>query len=98
MQTVSITALVIMASLFYYELSFYLVGETIDRLSVDLTSHKSLKIQMDISFPALPCSDVNIDVMDVMGDPILRMQSHLFKTNLDESGIPLETQFHAGKK
>ncbi len=56
MSAVSVTALILMLSLIGYELSWYLGGETVDRLTVDLSSHKQLTINMDITFHSLPCT------------------------------------------
>lgn len=92
---VSVTALILMLSLIGYELSWYLGGETVDRLTVDLSSHKQLTINMDITFHSLPCTEVNIDVMDVMGDPLLRMQSHVYKSRLGKDGEEIDNKFES---
>eukprot|EP00300_Choanocystis_sp_HF-7_P030768 c39713_g1_i1.p1 GENE.c39713_g1_i1~~c39713_g1_i1.p1 ORF type:complete len:422 (-),score=100.76 c39713_g1_i1:137-1402(-) len=79
---VSLLALVCMGLLLVSEVRYYRNGETTDRLSVDLTTDDKLRINLDITFHSLMCADVNIDVMDVMGDPMLRVQTHLVKTEL----------------
>lgn len=54
-EAVSIVAMSLMALLFLFELSTYLSVEVTPVLSVDTSREGKIKINMDITFPALPC-------------------------------------------
>jgi len=92
---VSLVSLVLMIILLIYEITFYIRGETVDHLSVDLSRHEQLIINIDMTFHSLPCSEVNIDVMDAMGDAVIQMQTHIFKKHLDRNGKVIEEYFES---
>ena len=53
---VSIIAGIFIIWLFFSELSFYLATEVNPELFVDTSRGQKLRINMDITFPSLPCS------------------------------------------
>lgn len=63
----SFASFVLIAWLFLSELRLYLNPATSDHIIVDTTRQNDLPIEFDITFPALRCSEVHIDVMDVSG-------------------------------
>ena len=46
--------------------------------------------QLDVTFPGLPCSWGQIDVMDVSGELELDVDHDLFKKRLSADGKPLD--------
>jgi endoplasmic reticulum-Golgi intermediate compartment protein 3 len=47
-------------------------------------------VQLDVTFPGLPCSWGQIDVMDVSGELELDVDHDLFKKRLSADGTPLD--------
>jgi hypothetical protein len=48
-----------------------------------------MRINMNITFPALSCEDLHVDVMDVAGDSQLDIEDTFTKTSLHIDGTPL---------
>eukprot|EP01097_Dermamoeba_algensis_P010209 TRINITY_DN7451_c0_g1_i1.p1 TRINITY_DN7451_c0_g1~~TRINITY_DN7451_c0_g1_i1.p1 ORF type:complete len:214 (-),score=42.59 TRINITY_DN7451_c0_g1_i1:702-1343(-) len=86
---VSIISSIIICFLFYSELSYYLQTETNHELFVDTSRGEKLKINIDILFPALPCSYVSLDAMDSTGEHQLDVAHNIFKKRIDKDGKPL---------
>jgi endoplasmic reticulum-Golgi intermediate compartment protein 3 len=47
-------------------------------------------VQLDVTFPGLPCAWGQIDVMDVSGELELDVDHDLFKKRLSADGKPLD--------
>ncbi|OEL21199.1 Endoplasmic reticulum-Golgi intermediate compartment protein 3 [Dichanthelium oligosanthes] len=54
--------------LFFSEIRLYLYSATESKLTVDTSRGERLHINFDVTFPALPCSLVAVDTMDVSGE------------------------------
>ncbi|CAN1853731.1 Endoplasmic reticulum-Golgi intermediate compartment protein 3 [Linum perenne] len=85
---VSIIGLVIMATLFLHELSYYLQTYKVHQMSVDLTRGQTLPIDVNITFPSLPCDVLSVDAIDMSGKhevdldtSIWKVRSHSFPSN-----------------
>ncbi|KAF7829920.1 endoplasmic reticulum-Golgi intermediate compartment protein 3-like isoform X1 [Senna tora] len=65
-------------------------GETlrINVMSFDLL----LKVQFDVTFPALPCSILSLDAMDISGEQHLDVKHDIVKKRLDSHGNVIETR------
>ncbi|XP_004364824.1 Ergic3 protein [Capsaspora owczarzaki ATCC 30864] len=85
---VSIVCALIMAALFVSELNYFLTTETHHELLVDTTraGEQKLRININVTFPRLPCAYMSIDVMDVAGEHQLDVLHTLVKTRLSASG------------
>eukprot|EP00658_Telonema_sp_P-2_P056038 TRINITY_DN44533_c0_g2_i1.p1 TRINITY_DN44533_c0_g2~~TRINITY_DN44533_c0_g2_i1.p1 ORF type:complete len:402 (-),score=93.15 TRINITY_DN44533_c0_g2_i1:174-1379(-) len=70
------------------EFSLYRTVQSTDKLSVDLATDDKIRINIDFSFPHLPCSLLSLDVMDVSGEQHLDVDHNVFKLSLDEDGNP----------
>ena len=91
---ITLLATVAMATLFLSELRGFLAVRTDYRLSVDSSRGETMRINLDITFPRMPCSVVSLDVMDVSGEQHLDVEHDVFKRRLDPGGAPLSV----GKK
>jgi len=56
---------------------------------VDTTMGMQLKINVDITFHALPCSEAHLDAMDIAGDNQLNIEHEMMKQRLSAQGKAL---------
>jgi len=68
---------------------YYLSTDVQPELFVDTTRGEKLRINMDITFPKLPCSYLSVDAMDIAGEHQLDVEHNLFKKRLTPDGRPL---------
>ncbi len=47
-----------------------------------------MKVQLNVTFPALHCDDVHLDVIDMTGDLQLELSDKMFKQRLHKNGRP----------
>eukprot|EP00005_Dracoamoeba_jomungandri_P006454 CAMPEP_0174261658 /NCGR_PEP_ID=MMETSP0439-20130205/11738_1 /TAXON_ID=0 /ORGANISM="Stereomyxa ramosa, Strain Chinc5" /LENGTH=381 /DNA_ID=CAMNT_0015346171 /DNA_START=61 /DNA_END=1206 /DNA_ORIENTATION=- len=86
---VSIISGLFIVWLFFSELSFYLSTEVHPELFVDTSRGEKLRINIDVTFPDLPCSYLSLDAMDVSGEHQLDVDHGIFKKRLGRDGKPL---------
>merc|ERR1719272_1303265 len=91
---VTVVAGVIMTLLFVAELKDFLKIEVQPELKVDTERDVKMEIYLDIVYPAMPCSYMHIDVLDVLGGQQLDIAHYMFKTRLDLYGVEIDTQKH----
>ncbi|XP_021743536.1 endoplasmic reticulum-Golgi intermediate compartment protein 3-like [Chenopodium quinoa] len=82
----------VMLLLFFSELSLYLNAVTETQLVVDTSRGETLRINFDITFPALPCSILSLDAMDISGEQHLDVKHDIIKKRLDSHGNVIETR------
>lgn len=58
------------------------------------SSHSKLKVNMDISFPKIPCDILSLDVMDIMGNHQMNVGGNLKKQTFDKNGKIIKSDFH----
>ncbi|KAL5730895.1 Protein disulfide-isomerase 5-4 [Ranunculus cassubicifolius] len=93
----SIIAALAMMLLFGMELSNYLAVNTTTSVVVDKSSDgEFLRIELNISFPALSCEFASIDVNDVLGTNRLNITKTIRKFSIDRNLIPTGSEFHPG--
>ncbi|KAL5992353.1 hypothetical protein ACLOJK_013270 [Asimina triloba] len=51
-----------------------------------------LKVQFDITFPALPCSTLSLDAMDISGEQHLDVRHDILKKRIDANGNVIESR------
>lgn len=56
-----------MLVLFLWELGIFLTPITTHEMSVDLLGGELLPIHFNITFPAMPCSLIGVDALDMSG-------------------------------
>ncbi|XP_076243719.1 endoplasmic reticulum-Golgi intermediate compartment protein 3 isoform X2 [Calliopsis andreniformis] len=58
--------------------------------AVDTSRGSKLRINLDITIPAISCDLLSIDAMDTTGEQHLQIEHNVFKRRLDLSGKPVE--------
>ncbi|KAM3367807.1 hypothetical protein ACQJBY_016390 [Aegilops geniculata] len=82
----------IMLLLFVSELRLYLHAVTETTLRVDTSRGEKLRINFDITFPALQCSIISVDVMDISGQEHLDVKHDVFKQRINAHGNVIATK------
>ncbi|KAL0361655.1 UNVERIFIED_CONTAM: Endoplasmic reticulum-Golgi intermediate compartment protein 3, partial [Sesamum radiatum] len=70
----------------------YLNAVTETKLVVDTSRGERLRINFDVTFPALPCSIVSLDAMDISGEQHLDVRHDIIKKRIDAHGNVIETR------
>eukprot|EP00579_Thalassiosira_antarctica_P001699 CAMPEP_0201871478 /NCGR_PEP_ID=MMETSP0902-20130614/4387_1 /ASSEMBLY_ACC=CAM_ASM_000551 /TAXON_ID=420261 /ORGANISM="Thalassiosira antarctica, Strain CCMP982" /LENGTH=312 /DNA_ID=CAMNT_0048397467 /DNA_START=38 /DNA_END=972 /DNA_ORIENTATION=+ len=63
-------------------------GESLEHIVVDTSLGKRMRVNLNITFPALHCNDLHLDVIDVAGDSQLEISDKMFKQRLNLNGLP----------
>ncbi|KAE9592968.1 hypothetical protein Lal_00029012 [Lupinus albus] len=93
----SIVAALFMVFLFGMELSTYLSVSTSTTVIVDKSSDgEFLRIDFNISFPALSCEFASVDVRDVLGTKRLNITKTVRKFSIDSNLRRIGAEFHPG--
>mmetsp|Transcript_1930 Transcript_1930/g.2680 ORF Transcript_1930/g.2680 Transcript_1930/m.2680 type:complete len:504 (-) Transcript_1930:619-2130(-) len=76
-------------------------NSTSEHIAVNTELNKRMRINMNITFPALACEDLHVDAMDVAGDSQIDLEDTLVKKQLRRDGtvksaeeIQVETNKH----
>jgi len=91
---VSVTALVFIVYLFTAEFFAFLTPEVIPKIYVAPTlekgnEHATIRINVNMTLPAVPCAVVSLDAQDVMGGHIVDVAGELHKIRRDRFGRPV---------
>ncbi|XAR48570.1 hypothetical protein NMG60_11031436 [Bertholletia excelsa] len=89
---ITLTSSIVMLLLFLSELRLYLHAVTETQLLVDTSRGETLRINFDVTFPALPCSILSVDAMDISGEQHLDVRHDIIKKRLDIHGNVIETR------
>lgn len=93
----SIVAAFSMIFLFGMELNNYLTVSTSTSVIVDKSSDgEFLRIDFNVSFPALSCEFASVDVSDVLGTNRLNITKTIRKYPIDSNLKPTGSEFHSG--
>ncbi|KAB2055889.1 hypothetical protein ES319_A11G068000v1 [Gossypium barbadense] len=90
---VSIVGLVIMATLFFHELTYYLSTYTVHQMSVDLKRGETLPIHINMTFPSLPCDVLSVDAIDMSGKHEVDLDTNIWKLRLNSHGHIIGTEY-----
>lgn len=82
----------VMLLLFFSELRLYIHPVTETQLVVDTSRGETLRINFDVTFPALPCSIISLDAMDISGEQHLDVRHDIIKKRLDSHGNVIESR------
>mmetsp|Transcript_8349 Transcript_8349/g.11915 ORF Transcript_8349/g.11915 Transcript_8349/m.11915 type:complete len:399 (+) Transcript_8349:29-1225(+) len=66
--------------------------ELIEHLVVDRSLGKKMRVDMNITFPALHCDDLHIDLMDIAGDAQVNAEDNMIKRRLHLDGTFLDVE------
>lgn len=83
---ISIISLTIIALLIVSELAAYFRVNTADHLSVDVEREREIRINLNISFPSLPCAGISLVTMDVAGEQQIDVVQNVKKSRLSADG------------
>ncbi|WOL06418.1 endoplasmic reticulum-Golgi intermediate compartment protein 3-like [Canna indica] len=89
---ITIVSSIVMFLLFISELRLYLHAVTETKLVVDTSRGESLRINFDVTFPALSCSMLSLDAMDISGEEHLDVRHDIIKKRLDSHGNVIESR------
>ncbi|KAL6283887.1 hypothetical protein ACE6H2_014816 [Prunus campanulata] len=93
----SIIAALAMMFLFGMELNSYLAFSTSTSVIVDKSSDGDfLRIEFNISFPALSCEFASVDISDVLGTNRLNITKTIRKFSIGPDLKPTGSEFHSG--
>lgn len=68
-------------------------GESLEHIVVDTSLGKRMRVNINITFPALHCDDLHLDVIDVAGDSQLEISDKMYKQRLNlHDGKPRSAQ------
>lgn len=82
----SIIGWVIIVLLSLAEVRNYLTPRMREHMVVDTSLGEKLRIDVNITFHALTCNDVHLDVMDIAGDNQLNVEHEMMKQRLTKEG------------
>ena len=85
---ITLVATAVMLVLFVSEFGAYLAVRTDYQLTVDTSRGDTMRINLDVTFPSMPCDVVSLDVMDVSGEQHLDVHHNIFKRRLSPSARP----------
>ncbi|KAL8523472.1 hypothetical protein ACS0TY_013434 [Phlomoides rotata] len=89
---ITLVSSIVMFLLFISELRLYLHAVTETKLVVDTSRGERLRINFDVTFPALACSIVSLDAMDISGEQHLDVRHDIIKKRIDAHGNVIETR------
>lgn len=89
---ISVISGIFIVILFLYEWRAYVTVEVDQELFVDLTRNQKLTINLNLTFPHLPCALLSLDAMDVSGEHQLDVAKGLKKIRLDKEGYVLKDE------
>ncbi|KAK9154462.1 hypothetical protein Sjap_001942 [Stephania japonica] len=78
--------------LFFSELSLYLNAATQSKLSVDTSRGETLRVNFDLTFPAVACSLLSVDAMDISGEQHYDIRHDIIKKRIDHFGNVIESR------
>ncbi|KAL3634054.1 hypothetical protein CASFOL_021108 [Castilleja foliolosa] len=90
---VSVVGLVIMATLFLHELSYYLSTYTVNQMTVDSKRGETLPIHINMTFPSLPCDVLSVDAIDMSGKHEVDLDTNIWKLRLNKDGHIIGTEY-----
>jgi hypothetical protein len=83
---ISVCAISLIVLLIFSQLAAYFQTTVVDHLSVDVERERLIRINLNITFPALPCAGIGLVTMDVAGEQQIDVVQNLFKTRLLPTG------------
>ncbi|KAM7253155.1 hypothetical protein ACFE04_025773 [Oxalis oulophora] len=89
---ITLVSSILMFLLFFSELRLYINASTETKLIVDTSRGETLRINFDVTFPALPCSILSLDAMDISGEQHLDVKHDIIKKRIDPLGNVIEAK------
>lgn len=89
---ITIVSFSVMFFLFFSELRMFLHTVSESKLVVDTSRGGVLKINFDVTFPAVRCSLLSLDAMDISGEQHLDIRHDIVKKRIDAHGNVIEVR------
>ncbi|XP_061982336.1 uncharacterized protein LOC133702128 isoform X1 [Populus nigra] len=89
---ITLISSVLILFLFFSELSLYLHKVTETKLLVDTSRGQSLRINFDVTFPAIRCSLLSVDAIDISGEQHLDIRHDISKKRINAHGDVIEVR------
>ncbi|RAL49469.1 hypothetical protein DM860_012902 [Cuscuta australis] len=89
---ITLVSSIVMFLLFISEFRLYLHTVTETRLVVDTSRGEKLHIHFDVTFPAIRCSLLSVDAMDISGEQHLDIRHDIFKKRINSHGNVIEVR------
>ncbi|XP_073143213.1 uncharacterized protein [Henckelia pumila] len=89
---ITLVSSIIIFVLFVSEFRLYLHTVTNTKLVVDTSRGGKLHINFDVTFPAIPCTLLSVDAMDISGERHLDIRHDIFKKRIDSYGKVVGTR------
>ncbi|KAK7274661.1 hypothetical protein RIF29_15757 [Crotalaria pallida] len=89
---ITIVSASVMLFLFFSELYLYFYTVKESRLLVDTSRGETLHINFDVTFPAVRCSLLSLDAMDISGEQHLDIRHNIMKKRIDANGNVIEVK------
>ncbi|XP_041015258.1 endoplasmic reticulum-Golgi intermediate compartment protein 3-like isoform X1 [Juglans microcarpa x Juglans regia] len=89
---ITLVSFVLMLFLFFSELRLFLHTVSETKLVVDTSRGGTLHINFDVTFPAVPCSLLSLDAMDISGEQHLDIRHDIVKKRIDAHGNVIEVR------
>lgn len=84
--TVTLISSVLIIMLIFSEFMDYVTVRVKPSLVVDVSRREKMQLNLNITFPHLPCYLLFLDVMDVSGEHQNNVDHSIFKTRIDKQG------------
>lgn len=89
---ITLVSFIVIFLLFFSELRLYLHTVSESKLVVDTSRGETLHINFDVTFPAVPCSLLSLDAMDISGEQHLDIRHDIFKKRIDAHSNVIEVK------
>ncbi|MBA0865998.1 hypothetical protein Goshw_017129 [Gossypium schwendimanii] len=89
---ITLVSSVVMLLLFFSEIRLYLHPVVETKLVVDTSRGETLRINFDVTFPAIACSILSLDAIDISGGQHLDVKHDIVKKRLDVNGNVIEVR------
>ncbi|KAJ4972320.1 hypothetical protein NE237_005419 [Protea cynaroides] len=83
---ITLVSSIVMLILFLSELKIYLHTVTETNLTVDTSRGETFRVNFDATFPALACSLLSVDAMDISGEQHYDIKHDIIKKRIDHFG------------
>ncbi|CAI0448495.1 unnamed protein product [Linum tenue] len=89
---ITLVSSLVMFFLFISEFRLYLHTVTETKLLVDTARGETLRINFDVTFPAIPCSLLSLDAMDISGEKHFDIRHDITKKRINAHGHVIEAK------
>eukprot|EP00892_Ulva_mutabilis_P010957 jgi/Ulvmu1/8233/UM041_0043.1 len=89
---ITIVCALLMLVLFFTELGLYLTTKSVHMLEVDTSRGERININLDITFPRMPCDWISVDAIDSSGRVQTKVDHDLKRQRLSAKGRRIQAQ------